>query len=456
MRVIELRAENFKRLVAIDVAPKGHVVEVVGKNAQGKSSLLEAMLVALNGAGAIPSKPIRKGENKGSVRLKLGDDKPTLVVTRTFASKEDGGYTTQLTVEAADGARYAKPQQLLDDLIGAIAFDPLAFTRMKPAEQLQELRAFVPGVDFDAIDTANRADYERRTAVNRQAKQLAARLDALTIPGDPRQVRIDEAALVAELDAAGTKKGAIEKERADRLTKMRHVRELAQQAEQDRRHASDLAGEIAEVEERLQELLRRKANAEQRAADADASAKAEQAAVEALPPLDIIPDTAELVTKIQEARHHNGVIEDRERALQERKRLADELKKLEDESKAFTAAIGKRDEEKVTAIGAAKLPVDGLAFGDGEVLLNGLPFAQASSAEQLRVSVAIAAARNSKLRVIHVRDGSLLDEDGMTLLREFAEKNDLQCWVERVAGDSPVGVIIEDGRLKEASAEVAA
>src|SRR5262249_23064307 len=148
--------------------------------------------------------------------------------------------------------------------------------------------------------------------------------------GDPRHERINEAALVAELEKAGETKAAIEKERGDRLTKMRHIRELAQQADQDRRHASDLADEIAELEERLGEQKRRKANAEERAADADARAKTEQAEVEALPPLDIVPDTAAIVTKIQDAQHHNSVIDDRERTLLARERLAtriDELKK---------------------------------------------------------------------------------------------------------------------------------
>ena len=60
----------------------------------------------------------------------------------------------------------------------------------------------------------------------------------------------------------------------------------------------------------------------------------------------------------------------------------------------------------------------GLALGNGEVLLNGLPLSQASGAEQLRLSMAIAMAGNPKLRVLRIKEGSLLDDDNLALLRD--------------------------------------
>jgi hypothetical protein len=82
------------------------------------------------------------------------------------------------------------------------------------------------------------------------------------------------------------------------------------------------------------------------------------------------------------------------------------------------------------------------------VLLNGVPFEQASDAERLRASIAIAAAMNPKLRVIRVRDGSLLDDEAMALLSGFASENDFQIWIERVDSSGRVGFVMEDGHLK--------
>ncbi len=117
--------------------------------------------------------------------------------------------------------------------------------------------------------------------------------------------------------------------------------------------------------------------------------------------------------------------------------------------------MAQRDAEKLAAIEKAKLPVESLTFGDGIVLLNGVPFDQGSDAEQLRASCALAMAGNPTLRVLRVRDGSLLDEDALALLAKMAEERDYQVWIERV-GSGNIGFVLEDGQLKErqAAAEV--
>jgi hypothetical protein len=58
------------------------------------------------------------------------------------------------------------------------------------------------------------------------------------------------------------------------------------------------------------------------------------------------------------------------------------------------------------------MPIDGLSLESGRVMFNGIPLDQGSSAEQLRVSTAIAMSSNPELRVIRIKDGSLLDPDG--------------------------------------------
>jgi hypothetical protein len=78
-------------------------------------------------------------------------------------------------------------------------------------------------------------------------------------------------------------------------------------------------------------------------------------------------------------------------------------------------------------------------------LYRGFPFEQASSAEQLRVSAAIGMALNPELKVMLIRDGSLLDAESLRLLSELAERADHQIWIERVSTGEEVSVVIEDG-----------
>jgi hypothetical protein len=106
------------------------------------------------------------------------------------------------------------------------------------------------------------------------------------------------------------------------------------------------------------------------------------------------------------------------------------------------------DAKRDASLAAAKFPVDGLGFTDDGVTFKGVPFGQASSAEQITVSLAMAMALNPKLRVIRILDGSLLDPDSMQTIAAMAGENDYQVWVERVSDTSGVGVVIEDGEVQ--------
>lgn len=123
-------------------------------------------------------------------------------------------------------------------------------------------------------------------------------------------------------------------------------------------------------------------------------------------------------------------------------------------AKVITEAMDARERAKRDAIKAAAMPVEGLGFGEGVVTYNDVPFDQASSAEQLRVSMGIAIAANPKLRVIRILDGSLLDADSMRIVSEMAKASDFQVWIELVSMDGHVGVVIEDGAVVGAVAVV--
>ena len=439
MKIIELHAENVKRLKAVQIRPTGPLVEIAGRNGQGKSSVLDCIWWALAGADNVQRAPIRKGESEAVIRLDLGEVK----VRRTFKHKgEAGEFTTSLVVENGEGARYPSPQKMLDTLVDHLSFDPLAFTRMKARDQFDALRAFVPGVDFDAIDKANKDDFAARTVKNREVASLTARYQGIVLPAGAPAARVDTAALVAEMQKAGEHNADIERRRARR-----------EQAE----------GEIATAKEAARVAFERAAELRRQAdaAQAEGEQKHNDAAalrlrLDAADPLPAPINTVEIQDQIADAGRINDAFDAAARAKGERERIAAEGQAAEAEAARLTTAIEARNADKAEAIAAAEMPIPGLEFGEGEILLNGLPFDQASDAERLRTSIAIAMAANPKLRVIRVRDGSLLDEQAMVLLSEMAAASDMQVWVERVSADSKIGIVLEDGMVRGASLAEAA
>ena len=430
MKIVSLRAENVKRLVAVEITPTGNVVEITGKNGNGKTSVLDSIWWAMAGVKNIQGKPIRKGESKALIELDLGE----LRVKRTFTSKDGGDYTTSLTVTNAEGLKFSKPQEVLDKLIDSLAFDPLEFARAKPADQLAMLRKFVPGVDFELIELQNKTDYDRRTILNRAIRDHEGAMAAVQVPEVDNEEEVDVTAIESQLLEAVTANGNIEARKANRERAHDQIKAL-------RAQCSDKIEEANRLRFQADELVRQ---AGLKSDEADEL----QSKLDAAGPLPERVDTTKLRAEMDAARAHNQALSRRADRIAERNRY----KKLIDEAQAAADKHTKDREERIAArdkaIAEAAIPVPGITFGEGEVLMNGIPFGQASDAEQLRASIAIAMAGNPKLRVIRVRDGSLLDSASMAILAEMASANDMQVWVEQVTDGENVGIVIEDGHVK--------
>ena len=171
MRILKLVAENVKRLTAIEIVPKDGAVVIGGPNEAGKTSVLDSIMMVLGGAGTHPPKPIREGAKKATIAVDIGDDKGVKLTVRKEIKAKG---TVNLVVESADGKVQRSPQAMLDAIVGAISFDPLAFARMKPAAQIETLRALDPSLDFSKMDERRGELYEERRVINRQAKEASA------------------------------------------------------------------------------------------------------------------------------------------------------------------------------------------------------------------------------------------------------------------------------------------
>jgi chromosome segregation ATPase len=402
MKIIELRAENVKRLRAVDITPDGTLQIVGGRNAQGKSSVLDAIWLALGGGRAAKdtSRPIRDGEDRASVTVDLGD----LKVTRSWTQKG-----TSLRVESADGAQYRSPQSMLDGLVGRLSFDPLEFTRLTAREQRDALLDLVDlDVDMDELDSQRALLFDQRTDIGRQEKSI----------GD---VTVDDTLPTEETSA----QEIISKIRAAED----HNREVESYREQHAA-AEHRCTELAEQIRDLQELLAR--------TEEDRAATHKYLLAHAL------HDTSALEAQLATVEETNAAVRANNQA-RIKARSRDDLHRAYIEIGEEIAHI---DEAKAQALSAARFPVDGLGFDDGGVTFQGVPFSQASSAEQIRVSIAMAMALNPKLRVLRIKDGSLLDEDTLEAIRQQVAGADFQLWLERVGNADEGAVIIEDGEVQ--------
>ena len=407
MKIIELTAENIKRLKAVEIKPDAHLQIIGGRNSQGKTSVLDSIWLALGGGDASKStvRPIRDGEDHAIVRLDLGQ----FVVTRTWK-----GENSTLKVESAEGAKYSSPQSLLDDLVGKLSFDPLEFTRLSAKEQLAALLELVElDVDLDALAQQRAEIFEARTEVGRQIKNFEGQAVGLGEVEQAPDVEVSAQDLIARILTAEQKQREYEDLKQDRTFNAIKL--------------EDLTDKIAKL-------------SNDRAMDADFIAKLD-AMIANFPACE---DVGILQTQLSEVETTNASI----RRNAERTSVASLIAARRSDWESASVALEKIDRTKSDSLAAAKFPVAGLGFNEDGVTFNDIPFSQASSAEQIRVSLAMAMSLNPKLRVIRILDGSLLDAENLAMISEMAQENDFQVWVERVGNADGVGVIIEDGEVE--------
>lgn len=310
----------------------------------------------------------------------------------------------------------------------------LAFARGSATEQFEILRqAANVEFDFGGMVRANAEDYKERTRLNKEAKQHRAAAGALTVPEDTPAEPVDVDEIHRRIHQAFEHNSSMAIQEVER----RQLRDRKQQhLENAQRQHDRIQKEIERLEEELahQDFLIK--------LDGE-----EIAALDALPPVEAKVDTKNLEREFEEAKSINVSVErrkerdSRNNAAQAQEAMAAEL----------TQRMEGREQAKLAAIAAAKMPVEGVGLGDGFVTFNDIPLDQASDAERLRVSIGIAMATNPKLRVIRIRDGSLLDEDSMKVVVEMAKQNNFQFWCEVVGDQKTVGgeiaVVLKDGEV---------
>jgi energy-coupling factor transporter ATP-binding protein EcfA2 len=430
MRIVKLVAENIKRLTAVEITPTGDLILIGGRNGAGKSSVLDAIMYALGGASVVPSEPIRLGETEARITVDLGD----MLVTRKFTRTDSDEIKSSVKVANKDGSIFPSPQAMLDKLLGRLTFDPLQFAHDDPKKQDATLRALV-GLDTTLLDGKRKSAVEKRADLNRRVASAAGRLVQL-----PRHDGMPEGEI--PLGEVST-----EMRRAEEL------RQLASEAGQAVSKAKDalagseqrIAGSVSRIrllkeqlEEATKELDILNAKKLTQTDELLARQQAELAAVQA------VPNVEDIQLRLSEIEIINAKVRENRAFLEAKKSHAG----IAAEVQVINTEIAALDAQKESLLTSAKFPVDGLGISDDGVTFNGVPFVQASTAEQLRVSVAIGLALHPKLKVLLIRNGNALDEDSLRAVAEQAATADAQIWMEYVTKSAEgVSVLIEDGAV---------
>ena len=407
-KITSLELENIKRIKAVQITPTESGLTVIGgRNGQGKTSVLDAIMWILGGERYRPSEPKREGSVTppyGKITLSNG-----LVVERK-------GKNSDLKVIDPSGNRAG--QQLLNEFISQFALDLPKFMNGNNKEKADTLLQVIGvGDKLYELDQQEKELYNQRRTIGQiadQKKKYAAELPVYPdVPAEP----ISATELIKEQQEILATNGENQRKR-QRLAKLQS-------------EADTLRGQI-------EELLAKQAkiHSDLEIAQMDAKDLQDQS-------------TAEIEKSIVDIEEINRKV----RMNLDKEKAETEAQEYTNKYEAHTERIEAVRKERANLLDGANLPLEGLSVEDGELTYKGFKWDNLSGADQMKVGVAIVRKLNPKCGFVLLDKLEQMDLDTLQEFSAWLKQEGLQVIATRVSTGDECSIIIEDGYSKSSEAK---
>ena len=403
VKITQFEAENVKRIKALTLTPAPNGLTVIGgRNNQGKTSGLDAIVWALGGDRYRPSKAQREGSVlPPRLRVELSNG---IVVERS-------GKNSDLKVTDASGRKAG--QQLLNSFVEQLALDMPRFMQSTSREKAVTLLRII-GLEeqVEKLERQEKALYDQRHAIGQIADQKAKY--AKELPSYPEAPSEPVSAY-------------------DLIQRQQDI--LARNGENQRKRewAAQLEQEKLNLYRQLKELN------EKYTAVCDDWEIAQKSA------LDLVDESTEqLEASIRDIEAINAKV----RTNQDKVRAETEAREYSDQYAGLTVQLEAVRRQKTDLLQGADLPLPGLSVENGELIYMGKPWDCMSGSDQLKVSTAIVRALKPECGFVLL---DKLEQMDLETLREFSawmEAEGLQGIATRVSTGGECSIIIEDGYAK--------
>lgn len=407
VKITQFEAENIKRIKAVTITPAENGLTVIGgRNGQGKTSGLDAIMWALGGDRFRPSMPQREGSVlPPRLRVELSNG---LVVERT-------GKNSDLKVTDPSGKRHG--QQILNTFVETLALDLPKFMAATGKEKAATLLRII-GMEeqVNALERQEKDLYNQRRAVGQIAEQKAKYAKELPYYPDAPSAPVSAYELIQRQQEILARNGENQKKRD-------HLAEISWNVDTLTEEVRILEGKLAEKKHLLADALHDQEIARTAAADLQDES------------------TAELEENLRQIETVNAKV----RTNMDKARADAEAKQYNDQYDGLTAQIEATRKEKTDLLHGANLPLPELSVENGELTYQGKPWDCMSGSDQLKVSAAIVKALNPECGFILMDKLEQMDLETLKEFGDWMEDQGLQGIATRVSTGPECSIIISDG-----------
>jgi len=446
-KIVKLVCENFKKLKMVEIDIQGNVIVIKGENEQGKSSVIDAIWVALTGK-EIPPDPIAKGEDRAEIKVDISDGDITYTVKKVFKP------TGHSLVVETESQRIKSPQAFLDKTLGNISFDPFEFLRLRPLEQKRLLQDFI-GVDFTELD-ANKKQF------NEGIRDLKAKKEILEAQLVEQRKKYEE--LTLELNklikenkfVEEAKDDDIQKEINSHLVIKSDISSLESKLENCRKEYRDVNTKITDYDNNKTKLKEHIDSLKQQIKEAEKDIKSidkkKSDLKDSLPEVKKAGD--DLVKKINEKKEKMSSVSveelfEKQKKIRYKKELSEKMETIKHDGKSKSSeinAITKEQEklrkqvkdietERINLLKSKSLDIEGMEIVDDGVLFDGLKLdtTQLSTSQIIKIGMKLSMVLNSNLKILRIKDWNEIDKNNRKLIVDICKEKGYQLFVEEVA-----------------------
>ena len=415
IKINKLELENVKKIKAVALTPSANGLTIIGgNNAQGKTSVLDAICWALGGNKYKPSNP----QNDASVippnlNITLSNG---LVVERT-------GKNSTLKVTDPNGNKGG--QQLLDEFIEQLAIDLPKFMESSSKDKANTLLQIIGvGDQLALLEKEEKELYNERLAIGRIADQKKKFAKEQEYYQDAPKDLVSPSELIQKQQEILAKNGENQRKRDN-------VARIEQDVAFLNREVDSLRFKLEGKEEELESAL-----ADLEIAKKDA--------------VDLIDESTE---ELEQSIANIDEINRKVRANLDKEKAEDEAREYERQYESLTCKITEVRDSKTELLKGAQLPLEGLSVEDGELTYNNQKWDNMSGAERLKVSTAIVRKLNPKCGFVLLDKLECMDIGTLNEFGRWLEQEGLQAIATRVSTGDECSIIIEDGYVKEEKAK---
>lgn len=439
LKVAGIQIKNVLGVEELEITPEGNIIEVSGRNGQGKTSIMEAIKDAVGQSNY--SNLLRNGEEKGEVVLDLGD----MLLKKTY---KQNGETLKLEgrVAGTDSmTNISRPASVIKGLINPNSIDPVRLLTSKPKDLLDAVLGALPmkvdssrmmnilntvyqATDEHALVTIGKvvkAITEERKLVNRDAKTAKTTREQLeaTLPENVETTEELQAKISDNLNKIDSIKQNARK--VARETRFK----FAQQISEKSIEISTIAGEIEDLLEKVQELKDAQAelSSELRVLETERDKESEAAMERELGKEDqYVQENVQLSEEISRIGIHENT------QKQVREWIAKESEAVKT-SNVYTEQLKNLQAYKEEL--CQDLPIKGLAITDGMLSMNGIPFQTLNTAARVDLVLELAKLSAGKLGLVILDNSECMDSETYKEFLNKASQTDLTFVVARVTDD---------------------